>query len=122
MPKPDPAGGDVASKRKLQTTTILSLTSDFSEWLSGKLAKAHLPDAQASGQASVLKQHLTAGTVQRLGFEVGQNKAENLGRVWRKANLKTPKAAIHCVFDKTIPKELTDAMIVLLLTPYDQEI
>lgn len=122
MPKPDPAGGDVASKRKLQTTTTLSLTSDFSEWLSGKLAKAHLPDAQASGQASVLKQHLTAGTVQRLGFEVGQNKAENLGRVWRKANLKTPKAAIHCVFDKTIPKELTDAMIVLLLTPYDQEI
>lgn len=122
LPKPDPADGGVASKRKPSTTTTLSLTSDFSEWLSGKLAAAHLPDAQASGQADVLKQHLAAGTVQRVGFEVGQNKAANLGLVWRKANLKKPTAAIHCVFDKTIPKDLTDAMTVLLLTPYDQQI
>lgn len=122
LPKPDPADGGVAPKRKPPTTTTLSLTSDFSEWLSSKLAATHLPDAQASNQADVLKQHLAAGTVQRLNFEVGQNKAASLGLLWKKANLKKPTGAIHCVFDKTIPKDLTDAMAVLLLTPYDRQI
>ena len=122
MPKPDPVDGGAASKKKPPTTTTLSLTSDFGEWLSGKLDKLHLPDSQASSQANVLKQHLVAGTVQRVGFEVGQNKAASLGLLWRRVSLKKPSAAIHCVFDKTIPKDLTDAMIVLLLTPYEQQL
>lgn len=122
MPKPDPTDGSAASKKKPPTTTTLSLTSDFSEWLSGKLDRAHLADAQASSQASLLKQHLAAGTVQRVGFEAGKQIAESLGQLWRKASLKKPSATIHCVFDKAMPKDLTDAMIVLLLTPYEQQL
>jgi hypothetical protein len=122
MPKPDPADGGPASKKKPQTTTTLSLTSDFSEWLSGKLDRSHLPDSQASSQANLLKQHLAAGTVQRLSFESADQIKASLGRLWRKASLKKPSAAIHCVFDKTMPKDLTDAMIVLLLTPYEQQL
>ncbi|WP_319244036.1 hypothetical protein [uncultured Propionivibrio sp.] len=120
MPKPDATDGSAPSKKKPPTTTTLNLTSDFSEWLAGKLDKLHVPDSQASSQANLLKQHLAAGTMQRVGFEVGQNKAASLGQPWKKASLKKPSAAIHCVFDKTIPKDLTDAMIVLLLTPYEQ--
>lgn len=120
MPKLDPTDGSAASKKKPPTTTTLSLTSDFSEWLSGKLDRAHLADPQASSQASLLKQHLAAGTVQRVGFEAGKQIAESLGQLWRKASLKKPSATIHCVFDKAMPKDLTDAMIVLLLTPYEQ--
>lgn len=37
-----------------------------------------------------------------------------------KVSLKKPSATIHCVFDRAIPKDLMDAMIVLLLTPYEQ--
>ncbi|MBI5921284.1 MAG: hypothetical protein HY847_06495 [Betaproteobacteria bacterium] len=121
MPKPDPADGGAASKKKPPTTTTLSLTSHFSEWLSGKLERARLPDAQASSQNGLLMQHLTAGTAQRVCFESGDQIKASLGRLWRKASLKGPPVAIHCVFDKTIPKDLTDAKIVLLLTPYKQQ-
>lgn len=122
MPKPDPVDGGAASKKKPPTTTTLSLTSDFSEWLSGKLDRAHLADGQASSQANLLKQHLAAGTVQRVSFESGDQIKASLGRAWRRASLKKPPTAIHCVFDKTIPKDMTDAMIVLLLTPYEQKL
>ena len=122
MLKPDPVDGGAASKKKPPTTTTLSLTSDFSEWLSGKLDRAHLADAQASSQANLLKQHLAAGTMQRVSFESGDQIKASLERTWRKASLKKPSTAIHCVFDKTIPKDLTDAMIVLLLTPYEQQL
>jgi hypothetical protein len=121
MPKPDPTDGGAASKKKPPTTTTLSLTSHFSEWLSGKLERAHLSDAQASSQTKLLMQHLTAGTVQRVCFESGDQIKASLGRLWRKASLKGPPVAIHCVFDKTIPKDLTDAKIVLLLTPYHRQ-
>lgn len=121
MPKPDPADGGAASKKKTPTTTTLSLTSHFSEWLSGKLERAHLSDAQASSQKDLLKQHLTAGTIQRMGFESGDQIKASLGRLWRKATIKGLAVAIHCVFDKTIPKDLTDAKIVLLLTPYNPQ-
>jgi len=119
MPKPDPADAAAPSKKKPQTTTTLSLTSDFAEWLAGKLERAQLPDAQAASQAKLLKEHLAAGTVQRVGFEAAQQIAASLGQLWRKATLKKPQAALHCVFDKAIPSDLTDAMIVLLLTPYE---
>lgn len=119
MPKLDPVDGAAAPKKKPPTTTTLSLTSDFSEWLSGKLDRAHLGDAQASSQANLLKQHLAAG-IQRVGFESGDQIKASLGQAWRKASLKKPTTAIHCVFNKTLPKDLTDAMIVLLLTPYEQ--
>ncbi|MEW6343184.1 MAG: hypothetical protein AB1704_21195 [Pseudomonadota bacterium] len=120
LPKPDPAEGAAVSKKKPPTTTTLSFTSDFSEWLSIKMDRAQLSDAQASSQASLLKQHLTAGTVQRVSFEAGSQIAASFGQLWRKASLKKPTVAFHCVFDKTIPSDLTDAMIVLLLTPYEQ--
>jgi hypothetical protein len=122
MLKPDPVDGGAASKKKPPTTTTLSLTSDFSEWLSGKLDRAHLADAQASSQGNLLKQHLAAGTMQRVSFESGDQIKASFERTWRKASLKKPSTAIHCVFDKTIPKDLTDAMIVLLLTPYEQQL
>lgn len=121
MPKPDPNNGGTTSKKKPSTTTTLSLTSDFSEWILGKMERAQLSDVQASNQANLLKQNLAAGTVQRVSFGAGQQIADSFGQSWRKVNLKKPSAAIHCVFDKSMPKDLTDAMIVLLLTPYDQK-
>jgi len=121
MPKSDSVDGAAGSKKKPQTTTTLSLTSDFNEWLSGKLGQAQVSDFQASSQAALLKQHLDAGTVQRVNLAaVGQQARESLGQRYRKASLKNPSIAIHCVFDKTIPADLTDAMIVLLLTSYEQ--
>lgn len=122
MPKPDPADGAAASKKKPRTTTTMSMTSDFSEWLSGKLDRAHLLDAQATSQANLLRPHLAAGTIQRMAFEAGEKIAENFAQPWRKATLKKSGVAIHCVFEKTIPKDLTDAKIVLLLTPYEQQL
>lgn len=120
LSKPDVAEGGLVSKKKPQTTTTLSLTYDFSEWLSGKLNRVHLSDVQASSQANLLKQHLAAGTVQRVGFEAQQQIAASIGQTWRKASLKKPAATIHCVFGKTMPPDLTDAMLVLLLIPYEQ--
>lgn len=122
MPKSDPVDGGAASRRKTKTTTTLSLTSDFGEWLSGKLNRAHLADIQASSQADMLRAHLTAGTVQRVSFESGDQIKTSLGRSWRKASLKNPSVTIHCVFDKAIPSDLTDPRIVLLLTPYEQQL
>jgi len=120
MPKPDASDGGITSKKKPSTTTTLSLTSDFSEWILGKLERAQLSDVQASSQANLLKQNLAAGTVQRVSFGAGQQIADSFGQPWRKVNLKRPSAAIHCVFDKVMPKNMNDAMIVLLLTRYDQ--
>jgi hypothetical protein len=77
-----------------------------------------LNDPQASSQANLLKQNLAAGAIQRLNFE-GQ---QVLSQKAHKVSTKKPKgAAIHCVFGKSIPEELKDAMIVLLLTPYEQK-
>lgn len=122
MPKPAPNDGGTVSKKKPSTTTTLSLTSDFGEWLTGKLERAQLSDNQASSQANLLKQNLAAGSVQRVSFGAAQQIADSFGQPWRKVILKKPAAAIHCVFDKTMPKDLTDAKIVLLLTPYEQHL
>ncbi|MBI3346975.1 MAG: hypothetical protein HY020_07160 [Burkholderiales bacterium] len=115
-----PAGAAAAAvaapapkKKTPPTTTTLSLTSDFNDWLLGKLEKTTIQDAQASSQAGLLKQNLAAGAVQRLNFE-----GQGLSQKWHKVSMKKPKASIHCVFGKSIPEDMKDAMIVLLLTPY----
>ena len=104
-----------APKKKVPpTTTTLSLTGDFNDWLLTKLENSTFPDPQTHSQANLLKQNLTAGAVQRLSFE-GQTM---MSQKWHKVTMKKPKAAIHCVFGKSIPEDLKEAMIVLLLVPY----
>jgi hypothetical protein len=113
-PAGNAAGTAHAPKKKsTQTTTTLSLTADFNDWLLGKLEKATFTDAQTTSQSNLLKQNLAVSAVQRLKFE-----DQGLSPKWTKVGLKKPKVTVHCVFGKSIPEELKDHMIVLHLVPY----
>jgi hypothetical protein len=111
-----------ATKRKVakpKTSTSISLTLDFSEWLLGKLGRAKLEDSQAASQAKLFIENLNAGPVQRLALEAGQGE-QGLIQLTRRASMAKPKLALLVVFSKTVPPELKNEPLVLLLTPYGE--
>lgn len=127
MAKPEPAGvspsGIAPPKKKVskpKTSTSVSLTSSFSEWLLGKLDRAKLEDGQASSQAKLLIENLNADSMQRLALEAGQGE-QGLTQLARKANMVKPKLTIHVVFGKAVPQELKAEPLILLLTPYEEK-
>ena len=124
MPKPDPkpAGPDAADKptkraSKPKTSTTLSLTTSFGDWLLGKLDRAKLDDSQAASQGRLLVEALKAGGVQRVELS-GAAGDQGLSVLVRKASMSKPKLTIQVVFDKTIPPDLKSEPLLLLLTPY----
>lgn len=105
------------SVNKTKTSTTLSFTLDFSDWLLSKLEKAKLSDTTAASKRDVLVANIKAGNVQRIKLSAAGNEHE-LNNSVRKANLQKPKGTVQVVFDKSIPDSLKTEPIVLLLTPY----
>ncbi len=113
-------GEEQAKSKKVtkpSTSTTLSFTLDFSEWLLGKLEKAKLSDATAASQRNVLVENIKAGNVQRLKLSAAENE-NGLNNAVRKTSLQKPKGIVKVVFDKSVPDSLKAEPIVLLLTPY----
>lgn len=108
------------SAKSTKTSTTLSFTSDFGEYLLRKLDKAKLGDAQASSQGGILTDNIKVGSVQRLTLSAG-NGDQGLDQTVRKAEMKKPKGTIHVVFDKSVPETVKAQPIVLLLTAYGEE-
>jgi hypothetical protein len=121
--QPAEKGGEQAkpkSPKKPKTSTTISFTSDFGEYLLRKLDKAKLGDAQASSQGDILAANIKAGAVQRLTFNAGDGE-QGLEQAVKKAAMQKPKGTIHVVFDKSVPETLKSLPIVLLLTSYEDE-
>lgn len=119
---PAEKGGEQAKPKSVKnpkTSTTLSFTSDFGEYLFRKLDKAKLADAQASSQGKILIDNIKVGAVQRLTLTAG-NSDQGLDHAVKKAAMQKPKGTIHVVFDKTVPETLKGQPIVLLLTPYEE--
>jgi hypothetical protein len=121
--QPAEKGGEQAkpkSAKKPKTSTTLSFTSDFGEYLLRKLDKAKLGDTQASSQGGILTDNIKVGAVQRLTLNAGDSD-QGLEQAVKKATMQKPKGTIHVVFDKSVPETLKAQSIVLLLTPYVEE-
>jgi hypothetical protein len=120
---PAEKGGEQAKPKNVKspkTSTTLSFTSDFGEYLLRKLDKAKLGDVQASSQSGILIDNIKVGAVQRLTLSAGDGD-QGLDQAVKKAAMQKPKGTIHVVFDKSVPETLKAQPIVLLLTSYEEE-
>jgi hypothetical protein len=112
-------GGEQVRKKapKPKTSTTLSLTVSFADWLLSKLDRVKFEDNQASMQVAALRENLKEGAVQRIALDAGQGEL-GLSQKTRKVGLTKPKTSIHVVFDRALPEELKNETLVLLLSPY----